>query len=109
MKTNKYQEALDNAKDDIEYRYNDSFEEVPKERLDEIKLLQELVDKQKPQKVKKELIAFSNIHNIVVGTCLNCGEGNFKENGNYCSNCGQHLNWEIENDTENDIDEFNKM
>lgn len=35
---NKYQEALDNAINDIEYCYNDFGEYIPKERLDEIKL-----------------------------------------------------------------------
>ena len=101
--------ALDNAKDDIEYCYDDSCEEVPKKRLKELELLQELVDKEIPKKVKKRLKAISPIHDIVVGTCLNCGEEDLKANCNYCSSCGQKLDWSIENDTENDIDKFNKM
>ena len=101
MKTNKYQEALDNAKDDIEYCYNDYGEDVPKERLKEIKLLQELVDKETAKKVKKRLKAISPIHDIVVGTCLNCGEEDLKANCNYCPSCGQKLDWSIENETEN--------
>ncbi len=35
---NKYQEALDNAVHDIDYKYHDFGEYIPKERLDEIKL-----------------------------------------------------------------------
>ena len=42
---NIYQIALDNAISDIDYKYHDFGEYIPKERLDEIKLLQELVDK----------------------------------------------------------------
>lgn len=90
---NKYQEALDNAISDIEYCYNDSFEEIPEKRLKEVELLQQLVDKETPIKVKKRLKAISPIHDTVMGTCLNCGEEELKVNCNYCPNCGQKLKW----------------
>lgn len=90
---NKYQEALDNAVSDIEYCYNDSFEEVPEKRLKEVELLQQLVDKETPIKVKKRLKAISPIHDTVMGTCLNCGEEDLKVNYNYCPICGQKLKW----------------
>ena len=48
---NKYQEALDNAVHDIDYKYHDFGEYIPKERLDEIDLLQELVDKETPKDI----------------------------------------------------------
>jgi len=56
MKTNEYQEALDNAKDDIEFCYNDYGEDVPEKRLKEIELLQELVNKEKPMNVVNKKI-----------------------------------------------------
>lgn len=57
---NIYQIALDNAKDDIRYCYDDFGRSVPKERLDEIKLLQELVDKNEPRDViNKKIITIS--------------------------------------------------
>ena len=57
---NIYQIALDNAISDIDYKYHDFGEYIPKERLDEIKLLQELVDKNEPRDVinKKTITIF---------------------------------------------------
>lgn len=51
-----YQKALDNAINDIEYKYYDFGVDVPKNRLDEIELLQELVDKETPMPVDKKTI-----------------------------------------------------
>lgn len=98
---NKYQEALDNAISDIEYCYNDSFEEVPEKRLDEIKLLQKLVDKETP----KEPIDKGFKNDILQYKCPTCkiGKvGKLIDNGwktkgegftNYCPNCGQKIKW----------------
>ena len=98
---NKYQEALDNAISDIEYCYNDSFEEVPEKRLDEIKLLQQLVDKETP----KEPIDKGFKNDILQYKCPTCkiGKvGRIIDNGwktkgegftNYCPNCGQKIKW----------------
>ena len=107
MKMNKYQVALDNAKDDIEYCYNDSFEEVPEKRLKEVELLQELVGKETPMKVdiNTEGVYYrtkydEDINRIVVPElnydCPRCGLNVVIDN-EYCPHCGQHLNWSNEN------------
>lgn len=98
---NKYQEALDNAVHDIDYKYHDFGEYIPKERLDEIKLLQKLVDKETP----KEPIDKGFKNDILQYKCPTCkiGKvGQICDNGrkkegigftNYCPNCGQKLKW----------------
>lgn len=98
---NKYQEALDNAISDIEYCYNDSFEEVPEKRLKEVELLQQLVDKENP----KEPIDKGFKNDILQYKCPTCkiGKvGKLIDNGwktkgegftNYCPNCGQKIKW----------------
>ena len=98
---NKYQEALDNAISDIEYCYNDSFEEVPEKRLKEVELLQQLVDKETP----KEPIDKGFKNDILQYKCPTCkiGKvGRIIDNGwktkgegftNYCPICGQKLKW----------------
>lgn len=100
-KKNKYQEALDNAISDIEYCYNDSFEEVPEKRLKEVELLQKLVDKETP----KEPIDKGFKNDILQYKCPTCkiGKvGRIIDNGwktkgegfaNYCPNCGQKIKW----------------
>ena len=102
---NKYQEALDNAISDIEYCYNDSFEEVPEKRLDEIKLLQKLVDKETPKEPIKEPMIKEfklEILQYKCPTCKICKVGKIIDNGwetkgegftNYCPICGQKLKW----------------
>ena len=71
---NKYQEALDNAVSDIEYCYNDSFEEVPEKRLKEVELLQQLVDKEKPKDVEyTEYDGFADGYPVYdTAICPNC-------------------------------------
>ena len=98
---NKYQEALDNAISDIEYCYNDSFEEIPEKRLKEVELLQQLVDKETP----KEPIDKGFKNDILQYKCPTCkiGKvGKIIDNGwktkgegftNYCPNCGQKIKW----------------
>ena len=103
MKTNKYQVALDNAISDIEYCYNDSFEEVPKERWDEIILLQKLVDKETSKSIEYiSTVGDSDAYPVYdAAICPNCDrkfEVEYEEHYNYCPDCGQKLNWEIEND-----------
>lgn len=102
---NKYQEALDNTISDIEYCYNDSFEEVPEKRLDEIKLLQKLVDKETPKEpIKEPMIKEfeTEILQYKCPTCKICKVGKITDNGwetkgegftNYCPICGQKLKW----------------
>ena len=98
---NIYQIALDNAINDIEYCYNDSFEEVPEKRLKEVELLQQLVDKETP----KEPIDKGFKNDILQYKCPTCkiGKvGKLIDNGwktkgegftNYCPNCGQKIKW----------------
>lgn len=102
---NKYQIALDNAISDIEYCYNDSFEEVPEKRLKEVELLQQLVDKEKPKEPIKEPMIKEFKLKILQCKCPVCkiGKvGQICDNGrkkegigftNYCPNCGQKLKW----------------
>lgn len=93
---NKYQEALDNAISDIEYCYNDSFEEVPEKRLKEVELLQQLVDKETPKEPITEILQYK------CPTCKIYKVGKITDNGwetkgegftNYCPICGQKLKW----------------
>lgn len=99
---NIYQIALDNAKDDIRYCYDDFGRSVPKERLDEIKLLQELVDKNESRDViNKKIITISTGTNTYdegwEGYCPCCKsivkQSFYEEEVNYCSYCGQKLSW----------------
>lgn len=103
-KMNRYQEALDNAISDIEYKHHDFGVEVPEERLAEIKLLKELVDKKTPMKVinrKTITISADELHTYDEGWegyCPCCKsiikQSFYEEEVNYCSYCGQHLNWQ---------------
>lgn len=105
---NLYQKALNNAINDIEYKYHDFGVDVPKERLDEIKLLQELVDKEIPMPVDKKTATIfigNNLYNESwEGYCLRCNsiiKRDFNEGEiNYCPYCGQHLNWQQNKDEE---------
>ena len=102
---NKYQEALDNAISDIEYCYNDSFEEVPEKRLKEVELLQQLVDKEKPKEPIKESMIKEFKTEVFQLKCPICEIGKVgqifeddqKKEGvgfaNYCPNCGQKIKW----------------
>ena len=95
---NKYQKALDNAKDDIEYCYNDPFEEVPKERLDEIKLLQELVNKE----IARKRIYVEETPAILSHYICPVCKRKVSPISCYCDNCGQKL------DPENILDREKK-
>lgn len=102
---NKYQEALDNAVHDIDYKYHDFGEYIPKERLDEIKLLQELVDKEKPKEPIKEPMIKEfkiKVFQLKCPVCKIGKVGQICDNGrkkegigftNYCPNCGQKIKW----------------
>ena len=95
---NKYQEALDNAISDIEYCYDDSFEEVPEKRLKEVKLLQELVDKETAKDVEYiSTVGDSDGYPVYdTAICPNCYrefEVECEEHYDYCPSCGQKLKW----------------
>lgn len=96
---NLYEVALDNAINDIEYKHHDFGVDVPKKRLDEIKLLQELVDKETPKKIIK--LPYKDIYGNKIedsktyffNGCPNC-KGNVGIQAEYCRHCGQKLEWE---------------
>lgn len=102
---NKYQEALDNAVHDIDYKYHDFGEYIPEERLKEIDLLQELVDKETPKEPIKEPMIKEFKLEILQCKCPVCKIGKVgqicdnsrKKEGigftNYCPICGQKLKW----------------
>lgn len=95
---NKYQEALDNAVHDIDYKYHDFGEYIPKERLDEIKLLQKLVDKETPDKVEYiSTVGDSDGYPVYdTAICPSCDrefEVECEEHYDYCPSCGQKLKW----------------
>ena len=99
---NLYQVALDNAISDIKFYYNDYGEDVLKERLKEIELLQELINKETPMQIDKKTITVF-VGNILYnerweGYCPRCNsivkQDFCEEKINYCSYCGQKLNWQ---------------
>lgn len=102
MEKEMYQKALDNAISDIEYKHYDFGVDVPKNRLDEIKLLQELVDKNTFRDVvdKKTITIFDGTNTYDEGWegyCPRCKsivkQSFYEEEVNYCSYCGQRLSW----------------
>ena len=85
---NKYQEALDELN---RMAYGDCMGDEHIARIHSRKILQELVDKEIPMKVKEYKYE---------GHCPKCdsmnGDLNDSEHFNYCWNCGQKLNWSKE-------------
>ena len=95
---NKYQEALDNAISDIAYKHYDFGLGVPEERLKEIDLLQELVDKETPKDVEyTEYDGFADGEPVYdTAICPSCGrefEVECEEHYDYCPSCGQKIKW----------------
>ena len=86
---NKYQEALDNVRK--AYVESEHYDE------EDINLLQELVDKATPKKLSETKIQYTIEipAYMVVKTCPKCNRKfDYKNMGvNYCSICGQHLDW----------------
>lgn len=86
---NKYQEALDVIKKtNLRSEHYVQFEEDNIENVyeEEIKILQELVDKETPMKVVKWKLAQPETR------CAKCGAG-LKRYNDYCWGCGQKLDW----------------
>ena len=76
-----YQKALDSLS-------LGNYEEDPDSNEAKTKLLQELVDKEKPMKV----VPFVNFWGYKGFQCPKCGKA--INGGDYCPHCGQHLDWE---------------
>lgn len=93
---NKYQEALDRAVKDIEYHYADWGNDIPSERLEEIKLLQELVDKATPKKVSPKWREGYDpkLYYPKSFYCPSCSR-QLRRDQSYkcCPKCGQALDW----------------
>lgn len=94
---NKYQEALTNIGYSASHLNNHIYEcdDICDEYVDDIltdcDLLQELVDKETPKKVKP----FPN--SFYIKTCPNCSSA-LETKRNYCDNCGQRLDWSNTNE-----------
>ena len=82
---NKYQEALNKVYEII----SDLDFGSQKECAIQLKIIQELVDKETPMKVDK--IDWTP---TVIYRCVKCSKK--ITNGNYCINCGQKLDWSEE-------------
>ena len=88
---NKYQEALDRQKQNIKKLREKEFVEY----AEDFATLQELVDKEIPTKVK--IKEFDNGEDGVF--CPKCNRGlSFHWKMEYCSCCGQKLDWSDENE-----------
>ena len=88
---NKYQEALDNIINWLHPEYQSTFK-------DEFGILQELVDKEKPMKVKK-VIRGRHKNSIRIDEhyyCPKCGCMTTLIPQEFCLKCGQKLDWTID-------------
>lgn len=94
---NKYQKAL-NRLCIAPMRFGEDLYDGYKEEID---LLQELVDKETPKKVKLKLqndyVECHYVCSYELAFCPKCGLKN-DFNNNYCPNCGQKLDWSDDNE-----------
>jgi hypothetical protein len=89
---NKYQEALNDV-----INNHKGF----KVKNDSFWLLQELVDKETPKKVEKDMVLeecdFSfNVYKKIIPICPSCKHIFLRKGQPYCSECGQKLDWSEE-------------
>ena len=81
---NKYQEALDFVKKHLDSKYD----------LKKVEVLQELVDKEIPEKPFYDGVPTEDGEEVEIRVCPNCCETvNFIVNFPYCPYCGQKLLW----------------
>lgn len=96
---NKYQEAL-NFLEKIEGEKN--YKLIGLFYYPQCDILQELVDKETPLTVNYIADGYADGYPVYdTATCPNCVrafELDYEEHYKYCPNCGQRLNWEIENE-----------
>lgn len=83
---NKYQEALDRIKNKIAIIDGEKMT-IGQAYSQTFPILQELVDKEKPMKVKH--IVENGWHKYVCGSC----DGELELRHCYCPECGQELDW----------------
>lgn len=91
---NKYQEALDGLKENIE-NITGTRIETDEDFYGWIDTLQELVDKETPKTAIKDEV--SKIRYIETYTCPNCGGSFSGRISDYCYHCGQALHWREDN------------
>lgn len=101
MSNSKYQEALDRVKEVYIYLCDEfNLKKAAVKMNDDIEVLQELVDKATPKKVRYENAPKPSM--AYVYSCPNCGRMlgvNCKPTYiNYCDECGIKLDWSDEND-----------
>lgn len=93
---NKYEDALYTLLDIISEYQAEKYIISNKEVEDAIDSLEELINREKSMQVDEETehieVFASTYYN-----CPNCNE-EIENNTNYCSKCGQHLNWRVENE-----------
>lgn len=116
---NKYQEALNKIKNKlttVEYlqplqatnkstTFQEAFEraegiEMTIEREEELKTLQELVDKETPKKMT-ETTSYSTTRACLCPICHKRWSMSNRRKYKYCPNCGQKLDWSEENGNNN--------
>lgn len=97
---NKYQQALDNYSENVDYRdYSTKTVDIVNESYD---ILEELVNKETPKKLKSK----TDKDGRLLLVCPNCGDVYMKFWSDvetitcrkYCDECGQKLDWSEEND-----------
>lgn len=92
---NKYQQALDNYSENVDYRdYSTKTVDIVNESYD---TLQELVDKETPKKVIQFTSEITNSEEAYTfHTCPKCRM--LLSNDIYCPKCGQKLDWSIDDE-----------
>lgn len=99
---NKYQEALIYFCNGCHHEYEEGEYGQCKRvegKCKHYKVLQELVDKETPQKVKR--ISVLTYEAVECPRCQKEFVVKFhKDDYTYCPNCGQKLDWEVENENE---------
>ena len=96
---NKYQEVLDFIKNIVIDELSNGYDD-PKHLIDfypnEVNVLQELVDKEKPMKPLHISLLSNPAQNIIA--CGNCKGNNLGQSFKYCPSCGQKIDWNMKNE-----------
>lgn len=112
MKSNKYKRALNNLKRGYGILLGLLDKDVDESIEKAFKVLDELVEKEKPQKLERYADGYDEEGNEVydMSVCPECHrefEADYTEHFNYCPNCGQKLDWsEVEKEREEEEEEI---
>lgn len=114
MSNSKYQEALDRTKEIYEVICDElKSKELTNKTNEDVEVLQELVDKATPKRpILNKIWEDEDTKNIydecgrineLLCVCPNCGESaiydfEYNKRFKYCSNCGQRIDWSVEDD-----------